>query len=114
MRRSKCLTVEEAVALLDDPNFRGEDVNINVLPPERVDELTDEDEGPDEDTGTAWVQDVPGSIEVEYNLPEADTTEEEIVTIMSTVSVAGCSNSSSAASESCEPPSKRTKKSASN
>ena len=52
--------------MIQDDSFCGEDVEIAILPPETVDEVTDEEDIDDDATGEVTVPDVSGSVEVHY------------------------------------------------
>ena len=51
MPRIGFYTLQQAVAMINDDNFTGDDVEITVLQPNRVDDMTDEENFDDDVTG---------------------------------------------------------------
>ena len=60
-----CISLSEALDLLEDEEFACEDIQVVVLPPD-PDQASDEDEGNDDDTAAPIVNDVPGTVEVDF------------------------------------------------
>ena len=52
----------------------GGDVEFVNIPPSVDDDLSDQDEGDEDATGLAVVQDVPGSVEVHFSSEDEDET----------------------------------------
>ena len=70
MPRKGFYTLQQAVEMICANDFRGDDVDITLLPPDRVDELTDEEDLDDKQTGVVIVREVSGPVEVFYNHSE--------------------------------------------
>src|SRR6218665_3179541 len=70
MPRKGLYTLQQAVEMICANDFRGDDIDITLLPPDRVDEITDEEDLGDEQTGVAIVHGVSGPVEVFYNHSE--------------------------------------------
>src|SRR6218665_1473342 len=70
MTRKGFYTLQQAVEMICANDFRGDDVDITLRPPDRVDEITDEEDLDDEQTGEVIVHEVSGAVEVFYNHSE--------------------------------------------
>jgi len=64
MPRNKFFTLAQAIAMIKNDDFVGEDIDMTILPPDQVDEITDEEDIDDDTMGEAAVVDVSGSVEV--------------------------------------------------
>ena len=58
--RNPCISLSEALDLLEDEEFACEDIQVVVLPPD-PDQASDEHEGNDDDTAAPIVNDCPGN-----------------------------------------------------
>src|SRR6218665_1365363 len=70
MPRKGFYTLQQAVEMICANDFRGDDVDITLLPPDRVDEITDEEDFDDEQTGEVIDHEVTRPVEVFYNHSE--------------------------------------------
>lgn len=76
-KRKKGLTLQEILEEFEKDEDEVENVDIVVIPPE-VDELTDEDEGPDDIIEEPTVLDVPGTVELHVECAAQITVEAEV------------------------------------
>ena len=70
MPRKGFYTLQQAVEMICANDFKGDDVDITLLPPDRVDEITDEEDFNDEQTAEVIVHEESGPVEVFYNHSE--------------------------------------------
>lgn len=77
MPRIRYYTLKQAVAMICDDSFVGDDVDITILPPEQVDQVSDEEEVDDDGTGEAVVQEVAGPVELYFHDSTMSTNEQD-------------------------------------
>jgi hypothetical protein len=92
-RRVCGLTIDEISKIINSDSFEEtvyedqEFTDIAVCPPE-CDYVTDEDEGPDDATGTVEVHDLPGTVKLHY-VPSAKREKPQAATSLPSTSSSG-------------------------